>query len=154
MVRASVRCRPFTSPRAIRSLPSCSTRHWCPACALHFLVPGARVVSMFLTGLLHYASIAFSALTLLVGHQEKHPSCKNWVTRCWCGCLSRMRCKWFAYSPADATATSSSLASLKSRMVSPFWCRLTQVVLERGWPLNGVCLSECQIVLSIASICC
>jgi len=37
-----------------------------------------------------------------------------------------------AYRPADATATPSSLASLKSRLVLPFWCRLTQVVLERG----------------------
>jgi len=27
------------------------------------------------------------------------------------------RCKWFAYGPADATATPSSLASLKSRSV-------------------------------------
>jgi len=37
----------------------------------------------------------------------------------------------FAYGPADATATTSSLASLKSRMVLSFWCRLTQVVLEK-----------------------
>ena len=33
---------------------------------------------------------------------------------------------------ADATATQSSLASLKSRMVLPFWYRLIQVVLEKG----------------------
>ena len=38
--------------------------------------------------------------------------------------------------PSDATATPSSLASLKSRLVSPFWCQLTQVVLEKR-PLNG-----------------
>jgi len=25
---------------------------------------------------------------------------KNWVTRCWRGCLSGVRCKWFAYGPA------------------------------------------------------
>jgi len=30
---------------------------------------------------------------------------------------SGARCKWFAYGPADATATPSSLASLKSRFV-------------------------------------
>ena len=41
--------------------------------------------------------------------------------------------------PADATATQSSLASLKSRLVLPFWCRLTQVVLEKRL-LNG-CIS-------------
>jgi len=36
----------------------------------------------------------------------------------------------FAYGPADnATAT-------PSRMVLPFWCRLTEIVLEK-MPLNG-----------------
>jgi len=32
--------------------------------------------------------------------------------------------------------TASSLASFKSRLVSPFWCRPTQAVLEKR-PLNG-----------------
>jgi len=32
--------------------------------------------------------------------------------------------------------TPSSLAPIKSRLVSPFWYRLTQVVLEKR-PLNG-----------------
>jgi len=45
-----------------------------------------------------------------------------------------------AYGPADATATRSSLASLKSRMVLPFWWRLTQIVLGNR-PLNE-CLSQ------------
>jgi len=52
----------------------------------------------------------FSALMLLVGRQEEHPVCKNWVVRYWRGYLSGARCKWFAYGPADATATPSSLA--------------------------------------------
>ena len=47
----------------------------------------------------------------------------------WHGYLSGVRCKWFAYGSADATATHSSLASLESRMALPFWCRLTQDVL-------------------------
>jgi len=38
--------------------------------------------------------------------------------------------------PADAIATSLSFASLKLKIVVPFWCRLTQVVLEKR-PLNG-----------------
>jgi len=37
--------------------------------------------------------------------------------RYWRGYLTGVRCKWFAYSPADATATPSSLATVKSRMV-------------------------------------
>ena len=53
---------------------------------------------------------AFGALTLLVWRQEGHPVCKNWVVRCWHGYLSGARYKWFAYGPADATATPSSIA--------------------------------------------
>ena len=50
--------------------------------------------------------------------------------RCWCGYLSEVRCRLFAYGPADATAiprSQSSLASFNSRPVLPIWCRLTQV---------------------------
>ena len=36
-----------------------------------------------------------------------------------------------AYGAADATATPSSLATLKLKMIVPFWCQLTQVVLEK-----------------------
>jgi len=35
----------------------------------------------------------------------------------WHGYLSGARCKLFAYGPADVTATPSSLAPVKSRMV-------------------------------------
>ena len=37
--------------------------------------------------------VDFSALTLLVGRQEGHPACKNWVVRYWHGYLSGARCK-------------------------------------------------------------
>ena len=47
---------------------------------------------------------AFSALTLLGGHQEKHPACKNRVMGCWYGYLSGVRCRLFACGPDDATA--------------------------------------------------
>jgi len=39
------------------------------------------------------------------------------VVRCWRGYLSGARCKCFAFGPADATATPSPLAPVKSRMV-------------------------------------
>jgi len=68
---------------------------------------------------------------------------KNWVVGCWRGYLSGARCR-LAYGPADATAT-HSLASQKSRLVLPFWYRLTRVVPERG-PLN-VCVCVCVCVL-------
>ena len=77
---------------------------------------------------------AFSALTLLVGRQEGHPACKT--TERWGAgvviCLER---------GADlhmAQLMPLSLASVKSRLVLPFWYRLTWVVLEKG-PLN-VCV--------------
>jgi len=68
---------------------------------------------------------------------------KNWVVGCWCGCLSGARCR-LVYGPADATATqySLSLAAVKSRLVLPFWYRLTWVVLEKE-PLNG-CVCVCE----------
>ena len=47
---------------------------------------------------------AFSALTLLVGRQEGHATCKKWVVGCWRGYLPGARCR-LAYGPADATAT-------------------------------------------------
>jgi len=50
-------------------------------------------------------TLAFSALTLLVGRQEGHPACKKlWVVGCWHCCLSGARCR-LAYCPADVTAT-------------------------------------------------
>ena len=64
-----------------------------------------------------YGVPTFSALTLFVGWQEGHPSCKKQSGGCWRFYLSGVRSDWFAYGPADAAATPSSLASLKSRML-------------------------------------
>jgi len=83
---------------------------------------------------------AFSALMLLVGRQEGHPACKKTQ---WCGagmvvCLERGADLHMAQlMPLPLTA----LASVKSRLVLPFWHRLTRVVPERG-PLN-VCVCVC-----------
>jgi len=94
---------------------------------------GACVVSLLhmQNNLYIYKQNAFSALMLLVGRQEGHPACKNWVVRYWRGYLSGVRCKWFAYGPADATAIPSSRSG-KIQNGLPFWCRLTQVVLEKA----------------------
>ena len=51
-----------------------------------------------------YIVSAFSALMLLVGWQEGHPACKNWVVGCWRGYLFGASCR-LAYGPADATTT-------------------------------------------------
>jgi len=92
--------------------------------------------------------IFFSSSVLWRCWLEEHMACKKWVTRCWCGYLYGAGCKWLAYGPADATVTQSSCASLKSRLVSLFWCRVTQVVLEKK-SLNG-CLSVCRILFLVS----
>jgi len=88
--------------------------------------------------------LVFSALTCLhyldsVGVRKGFRPVKKWVVRCWRGYLSGLwsEVQRVAYGPADANATSSSLALLKSRMAVPFCCRLTEVVLEKRL-LNGL----------------
>jgi len=74
---------------------------------------------------------------------------KKWVMRCWHGHLSEARCERFAYGPADVTATQSSHALLKSRLLpakNPDWFNLCggglpRLSWKRGWLLNG-CLSH------------
>ena len=78
---------------------------------------------------------AFSALTLLVGRQEGHPACKKQSggVLAWLSVWSEVQtCTW----PSWCHCHSLFLAPVKSRLVLPFWYRLTQVVLEKR-PLNG-----------------
>jgi len=80
---------------------------------------------------------AFSALTLLVGRQKGHQACKklSGVVLAWLSVWSEVQaCIW----PSWCHCHSLSLASVKSRLVLPFWYRLTRVVLDKG-PLN-VCV--------------
>ena len=82
-------------------------------------------------------TIAFSALMLLVGRQEGHPACKKQSggVLAWLSVWSEVQpCIW----PSWCHCHSLSLAPVKSRLVLPFWYRLTQVVLEKR-PLNGCC---------------
>ena len=97
---------------------------------------------------------AFSALTLLVGRQEEHPACKKLSSEvlAWLSVWSEVQtCIW----PSWCHCHSLSLASVKSRLVLPFWYRLTWVVPDKG-PLNvcvraRVCIASGYIV---ASYCC
>ena len=86
----------------------------------------------------------FSALTLLVGRQEGHPACKKLSggVLAWLSVWSEMQtCMW----PSWCHCHSLSLASVKSRLVLPFWYRLTRVVPDKG-PLNVcVCVCVCTI---------
>ena len=70
----------------ILSLPftiSCPSYSSCALCIIltDFLLFSASSVKYLLY------LYSFSALTLLVGRQEGHLACKNWVVECWRGCL-------------------------------------------------------------------
>ena len=94
---------------------------------------------------------AFSALTLLVGWQEGHPACKKLIggVLAWLSVWSEVQtCIW----PSWCHCHSLSLASVKSRLVLPFWYWLTRVVLEKG-PFNGcVCVLLPQHLLQDVEI--
>ena len=72
------------------------------------------------------------ALTLLARQQEEYPAHKKLSdgVLVWLSVWSEVR--MIVHGPADATATASSLASLKSRMILPFWYRLIQIILEEA----------------------
>jgi len=74
-------------------------------------VQNSHVSKLVYTDLV-YCTCAFSALTML----DKHPACKK-LSGCWHRYLPAARCKRFTYGPADATASPSPLALLKSRLV-------------------------------------
>ena len=89
----------------------------------------------------------FSALTLLVGWQEGHPACKKLSggVLAWLFVWSEVQtCIW----PSWCHCHLLSLASVKSRLVSPFWYGLTRVVPNKG-PLN-VCVCVCVCVCTLS----
>ena len=86
-----------------------------------------------------FSACAFSALTLLVGWQEGHPTCdkQSGGVLAWLSFWSVVQtCIWPSWCPCH----SLSVASVKSRLVLPFWYLLTRVVPKKG-PLNG-CVSR------------
>jgi len=102
-------------------------------------------VCLFFSFFCAFSACAFSALTLLVGRQEGHPACKKLSDEVlvWLSVWSEVQtCIW----PSEFHCHSLSLAPVKSRLVLPFWYRLTRVVWEKG-PLNG-CLFVCCCCVS------
>jgi len=91
-----------------------------------------------------FSADAFSALTQLVGRQEGHPACKKLSSEvlAWLSARSEVQtCIW----PSRCHCHSLSLASVKSRLVLPFWYCLTQIVLDKV-PLNVcVCMCTCTV---------
>ena len=87
----------------VRALPSVTT-FWQELITVLFSASDSFSRFLALYKFVCICICAFSALTLLVGWQEGHPTCKNWVVGCGHGYLSTARCR-LAYGPADATAT-------------------------------------------------
>ena len=95
------------------------------------------------------------------GCQEGHPACKKLSGRvlAWLSVWSEMQtCMW----PSWCRCHLLSLASVKSRLVLPFWYRLTWVVLEKGpmcvcrlFCVFSVCAclsSFCQVWLALCDL--
>jgi len=85
--------------------------------------------------------IAFSALTLLVGLQEGHPALKKQSDRvlAWVSVWSEVQtCIW----PSGFHCHSLSLASVKSRLVSPFFL----VPAHPGSPRQRAVKQVCVVV--------
>ena len=96
--------------------------------------------------ILVFKMYAFSALTLLVGRQEGHPAFKKLSggVLAWLSVWSEVQT---CIRPGWCHCHSLSLAAIKSRLVLPFWYRLTWVVPDKG-PLNGcmcVCMFKCFV---------
>ena len=84
-----------------------------------------------------------------LGSRKGIRSVKNWVVGCWCGYRSGVRCRLGGW----CHCYSLSLASVKSRLVLPFWYRLTWAVLDKG-PLNRcVCVWWFQVCLRVVPLC-
>ena len=101
----------------------------------------------FLLGRICIHFLCFSVLTLLVGRQEGHPACKKLSggVLAWLSVWSEMQtCIW----PSWYHCHLLYLASVKSRLVLPFWYWLTWVVPDK-WPLNRyvcVCVCFCSVL--------
>ena len=94
---------------------------------------------LILTVMVYFVWQCFQCFDTVGWHQQEHPACKNWVMRCWCGYLSGARCRLFAYGPVDAITIPQPhhLSPFKSKLVLPFWYRLTQVATASKNPITS-----------------
>ena len=101
-----------------------------PQAAPRYVSYGMHTPSWILFLLLFVFCHAFSALKLLVGRQEGHPACKKQSggVLAWLSVWSEVQtCIW----PSWCQCHSLPLVPVKSRLVLPFWYRLTWAVPEK-----------------------
>jgi len=114
-------------------------------CCWCVIPKGLNELSQFLLAFL----MCFDAV---VGRQEGHLACKKLSGRvlAWLYVWSEMQtCIW----PRWCHCHSLSLASVKSRLVLPFWYRPAQVDLDKGLLNGGVCVCVCVCVRACARVC-
>ena len=87
--------------------------------------------------LLHWVIWNYS---VMVGHQEEHPACKQLSNEvlAWLSVWSKVQMIWIWSSWCYCHPVISCY--IKIRLILPFWCRLTQVVLEKRPLSESVCL--------------
>ena len=90
------------------------------------------------------SQMCLQCIDVLVGREEGHPACKKpeWWGAGMVICLERNA---DLHMPSRCHCHSLSLASVKSRLVLPFWYRLTWVVPDKG-PLNRCVCNRCDAV--------
>ena len=138
----------FPAETIVRRYPcyaSFDVGHWADSEHTSRLLKFCWLEMVFVGKIINYCKVpllAFSALTLLVGWQEGHPAGKKLSggVLAWLSVWSEVQtCIWSSWCHCHPL----SLASVKSRLVLPFWYRLTQVVPDKG-PLNVcVCVRAC-----------
>ena len=129
-------------PLRLRQSHVSATSHRRQYCT-HSLPSVWIIYLLFVYGGAAFSAIAFSALTVSVGRQEGHPACKKLSggVLAWLSAWSEVQtCIW----PSGCHCHSLSLASVKSRLVLPFWYRLTRVVPDKG-PLNGCAFGDTAV---------
>ena len=86
----------------------------------------------------------------LVGRQEGHPACKklSGEVLAWLSVWSKVQTYIW---PSWCHCHSLSLASVKSRLVLPFWYRLTRIVPEKGCVCACVCVCVIDLLLLLAA---
>jgi len=125
----------------IRNFTKSYILHLCTCFTLHTFWYINSIVSIFIYGYI-FNLFVFIALTLLVG-QEGHLACKNLGGEVlgWSSVWSEVQMICILSSWCHCHPIISRFSKIQNGL--PFWCQITQVVVEKR-PLNG-----CNVVVIV-----